>query len=92
MMEAFLLFILSLIPEQYPVILGLPAWSSLEAKMEKNLYKKSCKLLEVEGVGEELEGVKKWEEKGYKWNSEGKEFSGLTVFGDLLLHLGLKQV
>lgn len=59
MMKAFLLFILSLIPEQYPVILGLLASSSLEAKKEKSLYKKSCKLLEVEGVGEELEGMKK---------------------------------
>lgn len=72
------------------MILGLSAWSSLGAKMEKSLGKKSCKLLEVEGLGEELEGVKKWDEKGYKGNSEEKEFSGLTVFGDILLHLRSK--
>lgn len=58
--------------------------------MEKSLDKKSYKLLEVEGLGEELEDVKNWEKKGYEWNSEGKEFWGMTVFGDLLPWLRTK--
>ena len=40
-MEAFLLFILSLIPELDPVVMGLPAHSSLVAKIKKSVEEKS---------------------------------------------------
>lgn len=42
-MEAFLLFILSLIPELDPAVMGLPASSSLVAKIKESLEEKSCK-------------------------------------------------
>ena len=42
-MEAFLLFILSPIPELDPAVMGLPAHSSLVAKIKKSLEEKSCK-------------------------------------------------
>lgn len=83
-MEVFLLFILSLIPEQDPAVMGLPACSSLVAKTKNSLEEKSCK----EGEGRRgLDRMGEWEEKG---TVREKNWGGMAVLGDLLLLLRTK--